>query len=75
VIGDYAKGKDSGLIDLVLVGHIDETKLKEVTAKTENLIDRKIRTLILSGDDLKKLNKRLNLDHALLIWGIETVNR
>ena len=69
VIGDYAKGNDSGLIDLVLVGHIDETKLKEVTAKTENLIDRKIRTLILRGDDLKKLKKRLNLDRALLIWG------
>ena len=69
VIGDYAKGNDSGLIDLVLVGHIDETKLKEVTAKTEKLIDRKIRTLILRGDDLKKLKKRLNLDRALLIWG------
>ncbi|MBT3216888.1 MAG: ArsR family transcriptional regulator [Candidatus Marinimicrobia bacterium] len=74
VIGDYAKGHDSGLIDLVLVGHIDETKLKEVTAKTETLIDRKIRTLILSADDLKKLTKRLNLDRALLIWGKETVN-
>ncbi len=71
VIGDYAKGKDSGLIDLVLVGDIDEDKLKEVTAKTEKLIDRKIRTLVLKQSDLEKLDKRLDLKHSLYIWGIE----
>ena len=27
VIGDYAKGMDTGLIDLVIVGNINETKL------------------------------------------------
>ena len=69
VIGDYAKGIDSGLIDLVLVGQVDDEKLKEVTEKTEGLIDRKIRTLVLKQSDLKKLDERLDLKHALLIWG------
>ena len=69
VIGDYAKGNDSGLIDLVLIGQVDDEKLKEVTAKTENLIDRKIRTLVLAPVDLEKLNSRLDIEHALFIWG------
>jgi len=68
VIGDYAKGVDSGLIDLVLVGDVDEEKLKEMTEKTEGLIDRKIRTLVLKKSDLEKLDKRLDLKHSLFIW-------
>ncbi len=73
VIGDYAKGNDSGLIDLVLIGQVDDEKLKEVTAKTENLIDRKIRTLVLAPTDLEKLQSRLDIEHALFIWGKESV--
>ena len=73
VIGDYAKGIDSGLIDLVLVGQVDDEKLKEVTKKTEGLIDRKIRTLVLAPTDLEKLQSRLDIEHALFIWGKESV--
>ena len=73
VIGDYAQGNDSGLIDLVLVGRVDEEKLKEVTKKTENLIARKIRTLVLNEDEFVKLQDRLNINHALFIWGEDTV--
>ena len=69
VIGDYAKGIDSGLIDLVLIGRVDDDKLKEMTAKTEKLINRKIRTLVLDPKDLEKLNSRLDIEHALFIWG------
>ena len=69
VIGDYAKGNDSGLIDLVLVGRVDDNKLKEMTGKTEELINRKIRTLVLDPMDLEKLNSRLDIEHALFIWG------
>ncbi len=73
VIGDYAKGNDSGLIDLVLVGQVDDEKLKEVTTKTEDLIERKIRTLVLNKDQLLELQDRLNIKHALFIWGKESV--
>ena len=73
VIGDYAKGNDSGLIDLLLIGQVDDEKLKEVTAKTENLIDRKIRTLVLDPIDVEKLQSRLDIEHALFIWGKESV--
>ncbi|MCH7613387.1 MAG: nucleotidyltransferase domain-containing protein [Candidatus Marinimicrobia bacterium] len=69
VIGDYARGNDSGLIDLVLIGKVDEKKLKEMTEKTEKLIERKIRTLVLNKNEFLKLKDRLNIKHSLFIWG------
>ncbi len=44
-----------------------------MTKKTEELIDRKIRTLVLAPTDLEKLQSRLDIEHALFIWGKESV--
>lgn len=71
IVGDYARGVDSGLIDLVLVGKVKEAKLKEMTVKTEDLIKRKIRTLVLNQTEFLKLKDRLKIEHALFIWGKE----
>ena len=68
VIGDYAKGNDTGLIDIVLVGRVDNYKLKEVITKTEGIINRKIRSLVLDHDDLEKLYLQLDIEHSLHIW-------
>ena len=68
VIGDYAKGNDSGLIDLALVGRVNDEKLKKMITKTEGLIHRKIRTLVLDPKDIRELNNRLDIEHALCIW-------
>ena len=68
VIGDYANSKDTGLIDLALVGQVDNEKLKEIVAKTESLMLRKIRTIVLKNKDLQKLNDRLDIEHAICIW-------
>lgn len=54
LVDDYAEGKDSGIIDLVLVGSIDRENLADLTAKTEKYIDRKIRTLIFRPDEFEK---------------------
>ena len=72
VIGDYAKGIDTGLIDLALIGQVDNKKLKDMVEKIENLIHRKIRTLILNPNDLEKLNNRLDIKHAICIWEKES---
>ena len=72
IIGDYAKGTDSGLIDLALVGNVDDKKLKDMTSKMETLIKRKIRTLILNPKDIKELGTRLDFEHAICIWSKET---
>ena len=67
--GDYAIGKDSGLIDLVIVGsHVNINELERVRLKTEKLISRKISILTLSKSEFNKLrNNFLNEAHLILI--------
>ena len=69
IIGDYAKGKDSGVIDLILIGKIDQEMLQQLIKKTEKLINRKIRSMLLTEKEFKRLNKTLDIEHAFLIWG------
>ena len=71
VIGDYARGIDSGLIDVVLIGTVDSEKLEKFVLKTSDLIDRKIRPLVLTDEEFEKLRVRLDIDHALPIWNKE----
>ena len=67
LVGDYAEGKDSGLIDLVLVGHdLDKVYLLKKTAKAEQLVNRKIRFLIF--EDIKPLEEYLVNQPHLLLW-------
>ena len=68
VIGDYAKGMDSGIIDLLLIGEIDQKILQQLIGKTEKLINRKIRHMVLTEIEFKKLNKTLDISHAFPIW-------
>jgi len=59
LIDDYAEGKDTGIIDLVLIGGIDRNNLHDLTQKTEKHINRKIRTLTLSSEEFRKLSSTL----------------
>ena len=70
VTGEYASGRDSGLIDLVLVGKIDSVRLGQLTQKTEDLINRKIRTLILSKKEYESLEPVFTKGPVLLLWDI-----
>ena len=42
LIDDYAEGKDTGIIDLLLVGDIDQYHLNDLSRKTERYIKRKV---------------------------------
>lgn len=65
--GDIAQGKDSDLIDLILVGEVDQPYLLQLIEKTENIIHRKIRYLIYSEAEFEKANQHDN--GFLLVWG------
>ena len=65
--GDIALGKDSGLIDLVLVGEIDQNYLLKLISKAEKLIKRKIRYLIYSEEEFMAYAE--NKEGLLLVWG------
>ncbi|WP_297043532.1 hypothetical protein [Thermoflavifilum sp.] len=67
--GDYASGKDSGIIDLIFVGKMDKSYLVKLIDKAEKLIHRKIRFLSYDVDEWKQ-NHRSLLDQEkfLLLW-------
>jgi hypothetical protein len=69
IIGDYAQGKDTGIIDLVLVGNVNSDNLQSYIAKAEKLIDRKIRVLLFNSQEFEKNKKKLNYDTSLFLWG------
>jgi hypothetical protein len=68
--GDYAIGKDSGLIDLILVGeNINSKELDRVHKKTEKLIERKINILVLDPGEYEKLEQNFNAEPRLILFG------
>lgn len=68
VIDDYAEGKDTGIIDLLLVGEIDQHHLNDLSRKTERYIKRKIRTLVLNKIEYKGFLTELDKRPHILIW-------
>jgi len=69
LVGDYARGIDSGLIDIILIGKINKMELDRIAERRSKDISRKIRPMVITVKELRSLWKQLNMDHALLIWG------
>jgi len=56
LIGDFARGRDSKIIDLLLVGEsINLEALLGYIAKAEEMIERKVRYLILHPEEAKDI--------------------
>jgi hypothetical protein len=68
LLDDYAEGKDTGIIDLLLVGKVDQYHLNDLSRKTERYIKRKIRSLVLSRDEFKAFEPKLTTYPNILIW-------
>jgi len=68
LLDDYAEGKDTGIIDLLLVGDIDQYHLNDLSRKTERYIKRKIRSLVLSQDEYKEFEPKLKACPNILLW-------
>lgn len=67
IVGDYANGKDTGTIELVLVGNINVTYLRRLEEKAKDLLHRNIKAQIISSEEYKM--KQNDFGKALLIWG------
>lgn len=67
IVGDYARGLDSGTIELFLVGNIDQDYLNQLVYKAQNLIHRKITVTHCCVEDFE--NKRRFYQQGLLVWG------
>jgi len=69
IVGDFANGIDNNIIDLIFVGaKINQAYLSELVKKAEELINRRIRYLILSTQELKKYIEDNKGIEPLLLW-------
>ena len=71
LIDDYAEGKDTGVIDLLLVGKIDHYHLNDLSIKTERHLKRKIRSLVLTKAEFKIFLPKLKKRQHILIWEMQ----
>ena len=70
LIGDYAAGIDSGIIDLVLIGDINKNYILDLTNKVEKIINKKVRCLFYNLNEFEnhKSSYQLNQAKTLLVW-------
>ena len=66
VIGNFSKGIDSQIIDLLLVGEINKTYLLELIERVESMISRKVRYVNYVSED--NINWGSYSDQPLLLW-------
>ena len=67
MVGDYAKGKDTGTIELVLVGDINEAYLARIMAKAKDLLHRKITCEVITVEEFAQ--NKTKVVGGLLVWG------
>ncbi len=68
LVGDYARGADTGIIDVVLVGDVDKVQLDDFAAKTEAYIERKIRSLVLTKEEFGRLRGKKAFNPIVRLW-------
>ncbi len=67
--GDFAKGIDGPIIDLIIIGsNINVENLARLCHKAEEIINRKIRYMLYTSIEFKKLKFTLLKEDVLLIW-------
>ncbi len=63
ILDDYARGVDSGLIDVLVIGDVEPNRLHNVALPIEKKLGRKIRTMVMSSEEFEHsdlLNNRPN---------------
>lgn len=68
LIGKLSNGLDSPVIDLLLIGDLDENYLVNLIRKAEPLIKRKIRYIIYHNDELAAIDWNQFNPQPLLLW-------
>jgi hypothetical protein len=67
--GDFARGKDADIIDLIFVGTgIDKEYLLYLTQKAEKLMSRKLRYLVYLPAEFESYATRKGGEEVLLVW-------
>ncbi len=69
LVGDFARGKDAKVIDLIFVGQdINKQYLLKLVEKAESFIDRRIRYLVFTQQEFDDYMNTYTGDEPLLLW-------
>ncbi len=69
LVGDFAKGLDGGIIDIIFVGDdINQNYLLKIVGKAEKLIKRKIRYMLFSKDEIQDFINTKEDTEYMLLW-------
>ena len=68
ITGDYAEGKDTGNIDLMIVGEVDPERLQYWVLKTEALIKRKVLTTVVNEQTFASYKENGILNSSIVLW-------
>ncbi len=68
LVGDFSRGLDSKIIDLIFIGNIDKVYLLNLIDKAEDMVDRKIRYLIYQPKEEEKVDFKEFNPEPLLLW-------
>jgi DNA-binding transcriptional ArsR family regulator len=72
VSGDFAKGKNNTIIDLIFVSEdLNREYLLKLIGKAEDVIKRKIRYLVFNKDEFDVFVKDIDKSELLLLWKSE----
>lgn len=66
LVGDYAKGLDSGTIELLIVGEIDKEYLQKLISKAKTIVKRNIKAKVICESE-KEQSLQHN-GHYMLLW-------
>jgi len=69
IVGDFAQGRDTRIIDLIFVcDGIDREYLARLVERVEKLINRKIRYVIFNEKEFEQYATNLDKSKVLLLW-------
>jgi hypothetical protein len=69
LIGEFAEGRDNGIIDFVFIGEkLDKAYLLRLIEKAEKLIHRKVRYLVMNKEEFEEYATKNGGERVLLLW-------
>ncbi len=68
ITGNYARGIDSGVIELVLIGDVDRVYLQVLIKKVEVIINCKLLSEVYTSEEFKIIENEFMKENALVIW-------
>ncbi len=74
LVGDFSKGRNSQVIDLIFIGDFDKSYLTSLVERAEKLIGRKIRYLLYDSAEAGNIDWQQYTPAPLLLWHCNTAN-